>query len=153
MRTSDSRFQIPDSIWLRRAQAALSTIFLIGGIVLLFATSLALIAISFLNSSLGFQSANRAAAIAMSGIRDAELLLERDKDFSDASGYCVPYHAITNPCPAGYATVTVTQGSPSSGQATVLSIATWANRRRRLQAVYVVSATTSQITPLSITTL
>lgn len=133
----------------RFGQTALSTVFLIGGIIVLYATSLAVIGISFLNSAFGFQAANRALAVAAGGVHDAELQLMRNKDFEDTSGYCVP--AANLPCPSGYAEVRVTQGS---GRATVTSDATVARRRRKLQANLSISTSTGAVvftssTPLS----
>ena len=136
----------------RKGQAALSTIFLIGGIILLFGVSLALIAISFANSSIGFQAANRAEAIAQGGIRDAEIELLRNKDFSDA-GYCVPAANVVNgACPSGYALVAVTQNSPSTGKVTATADATVNRRRRKVQAIYVIG-TSTEVLPISFTTL
>ncbi len=133
-----------------RGQAALSTIFLIGGIIVLFGTSLAFITLSFSNSSLGFQASNRAEALALGGVRDAEIQLLRNKDFSD-SGYCVP--AASTPCPSGYAFVTVTQGSPAVGKVSVTSEATVNLRRKKVQAIYVVSPTSTQVSTFSLITL
>jgi len=135
---------------LRRAQAALSTIFLVGGIIVLFGTSLAAITLSFANSSLGFQAGERALAVAQGGIKDAELQLLRNKDFADA-GYCVPAHGT--PCPAGSALVIVTQNSPITGKVLVIADATVNLRRRKLQAIYAVSPTSTLVTSLSLTTL
>ena len=140
----------PSSICkMRNGQAALSTIFLIGGVILLFAVTLAVIAISFANSSIGFQASNRAQAIAMAGIRVTESQLLTDKGYSDV-GSCVP--AASLPCPAGSAKVTVTQNSPTTGKVTVLSDATVNRRRRLIQAIYVVS-TTTEVIPVSIQTI
>lgn len=133
---------------LSRGQAALATIFLIGGIIVLFSISIALITLSFANSTLGFQAANKALAVATGGIRDAEVRLLRNKDFSNTSGYCVP--ASNPPCPSGSATVTVTQGNPAAGEVTVTSDATISIRRRKLQGIYAVSTTTSQLTNISL---
>lgn len=131
---------------MHSGQAALSTVFLIGGIIVLFGISLAMIALAFSDSTLGFQAANKALAFAKGGVADAALQLARNKDFSSA-GYCVP--AAVMPCPSGYATVTVTQNSPSSGKATVISDATFNRRRRKVQVIYQVSASSTQVVPVS----
>ena len=131
-------------------QAALSTILIIGGIIMLFGISIALITISFTNSTLGFQASNRALAIAMGGIRDAELQLLRNPSFSDA-GYCMP--AANTPCPSSSTLVIVLQNTPSTGQVTVTSDASIQRRRRKVSAVYVISATTTELTPQSLTVL
>ena len=120
--------------------------FVIGGIILLVGTTLAFLAITFLNSSFGYQAANRAVGVANGGVYDAILLLMRNKGFSD-TGYCVP--ATTIPCPAGYATVVVTQDSPSTGKVTVTSEATVSRYRRKVQAILSVSSSTGAVEFLS----
>lgn len=127
-------------------QAALSTILIIGGIIMLFGISIAIITLSFANSTLGYQAANKALGVAMGGLRDAEIQLLRNANFSDA-GYCVPQTTV--PCPSGYATVIVTQNTPQTGQVTVTSEATVLLRKRKISAVYAVSATTTEVTPIS----
>lgn len=113
---------------------------------MLLGTSLALTALSFANSALGFQASNRALVVAISGALDAELQLTRNKDFSDA-GYCVP--AANLPCPAGSATVIVTQNSPTTGQVTVTSDATAARRRRKVQMIFSVGSLTTEVDRVS----
>src|SRR5690242_7844507 len=110
-----------DARGTHRGQTMLSLTLIIGGLIILFGTSLAIIIISFLNSTYGFRAANAALSLARGGIRDAELRLSRDSTLSD-TGYCVPYAAT--PCPAGYALVIITQNSPVAGQVTVSSDAT-----------------------------
>ncbi len=131
-------------------QATLSTVLIMGGIMMLFATSLALIVISFVNSTLGYHASNKALSLAMAGVSDAELQLERNAAFSD-SGYCVP--AANTPCPASSTLVSVTQASPATGQVTVISDATVSLRRRKVSMIYAVSATSSLVTPLSFSVL
>lgn len=134
----------------RRGQTALAVVFVIGGIIVLFGTTLAFLALSFLNSTYGFQAANRAAALARGGVDDAMLQLLRNKDFS-STGYCVPYNPDPPhfPCPDGYAQVIVTQNSPETGQATATSEATVSRYRRKFQAIFSVNATTSLVRLLS----
>ncbi len=148
MELLDSRFWILNTLRATRAQSALSTIFLIGGVIVLFGVSMAMISLSFANSTLGFRAANQALATADGGVRDAELQLLRNKDFSNTSGYCVPYYA-TLPCPQGYAQVTVTPNSPITGETTVVSSASVGNRQRKIQGVYSVSPV-GLVVPLTI---
>ena len=131
----------------RSGQTALATIFLIGGVIVLLGTSLALVALSFSNSALGFQASNRALAAAMAGIEDAKLQLLRNKDFYDV-GYCVPF--ASTPCPAGSATVVVAQDTPSSGQVTVTAEAIVQRRRRRIQGIFAVATSTGRLDTLSV---
>lgn len=141
-----SRFYFRGSA--RRGQAALSLVFLIGGIALLIAVTLSLVAINFLNSTFAFRSANRAMDLAASGAEDALLKLNRNPTFSDGGGYLVP-----TPCPeelqGNCATVTVTQNSPSSGQATIVSTATAFYSQRKIQVVVSIDQNTGQINIVS----
>src|SRR5512140_2528746 len=99
----------------RKGQVALSLVFLIGGISLLVAITLSLVAISFLNSTFAFQSANKAMALAVSGAEDALLRLTRDSTFRAASPYSV---CPTTDCAA------VTLSGGSTGPVTIDSVAT-----------------------------
>lgn len=130
----------------RSGQTALALVFVIGGIIILFGTTLAFLTLSFLNSTYGFQASNRAASLARGGIDDATLQLLRNKDFSSA-GYCVPDASL--PCPVGFAQVVVTQDNPVEGQVTVTSEAAVLLYRRRLEAIFSVNATTSLVRMIS----
>jgi hypothetical protein len=135
----------------RSGQTALALVFVIGGIIVLLGTTLAFLTLSFLNSTYGFQAANRAAALARGGVDDAMLQILRNKDFAN-TGYCVPYNVDPPhlpPCPSGSAKVVVTQNTPDVGQATVTSEATVSNYRRKFQAVFSVNATTSLVNLIS----
>lgn len=147
MRPLNSKFYILNST---RGQTMLSLTLLIGGLIILFGTSLAVIVISFLNSTYGFRAANAALALARGGLSDAQLRLERDSTISDA-GYCVP--AIATPCPSGYALVAITQNSPAAGQVTVTSDATVSNRRRKVQGIFQLATSTGLVVPVSSQTL
>jgi uncharacterized protein (UPF0333 family) len=125
-----------------RGQTALALVFVIGGIIVLFGTTLAFLAFSFMNSTYGFQAANRASALARGGVDDAMLQLLRDKNFSN-TGYCIPYSSL--PCPSDSVYVVVTQDMPIVGQATVTSEATVSSYRRKLEAIFSVNASTSLI--------
>lgn len=114
-------------------QAALSTMFLISGIIVFAGVSIAFLSLSFLNASGGFQNANRAMSLANGGVQDALLQLERNKDFYDIGGYCVP-----SICGSDSAAVTVTRDSPIVGESTILSVATVSLYRARVQAVIAV---------------
>jgi len=126
----------------RRAQAALSLVFLIGGIVFIAGISIAFFALSFINSGYGFEASQRITAIASSGIHDALLQLDRNRSFASA-GYSVPVDSVS-------ATVVVTQGSPVADQATITSAASIGLRSRTMRAVVAIDATTGQVTLLSL---
>ncbi len=128
--------------WPERGQAALSLVFLIGGIVLAIGISLAFVVLSFINSSYGFQAANRALAAATTGAEDALLKLVRDKDFSAASPYTISVGGQT-------ASVTVTQNSPATGQAKILAWATVSRYQRKIQVIAAVASSTGLVNVVS----
>lgn len=100
--------------------------------------SLTFVVLSFITSGYGFQSSNRALAVAAAGVDDAIIKLVRNKDFSAASPYDVPVGTYT-------ASVTVAQNTPVSGQATIVSTAAVAAYKRKIQAVVAVNPTTGQV--------
>ena len=122
-------------------QIALSLTFLMGGIIILVAATLAFIAISLLNSSVGFQYSTSAYTVVAGGVQDALLQLARNKDFSHA-GYCIPEASL--PCGSGSAKVTVTQNSPSAGKATIISEATVSRYTRKIEAVVSIATSTGK---------
>jgi hypothetical protein len=127
-----------------RGQTALALVFVIGGIIVLFGTTLAFLAFSFLNSTYGFQAANRASALARGGVDDAMLQLLRNKNF-ESVGYCVPNYDGPVKCPADHVLVIVTRDMPIVGQTTVRSEATVSRYRRKFEAVFSVNASTSLV--------
>ena len=132
----------------RKGQAALSLVFLTGGIIVLIGLSLAFLAISFINSSFGFRSANKALAVASAGVNDVLLQLVRNKAFPSQS-YCVPSPPPTPPCDKGSANVTVSQNIPSSGLVTIESQATSFASRRKIKVIVSISSTTTQVNLVS----
>ncbi|MBI2033994.1 MAG: hypothetical protein HYT13_02765 [Candidatus Liptonbacteria bacterium] len=126
----------------KSGQAALSLVFLTGGIIVLIGLSLAFLAISFINSSFGFQSANKALAVASAGVNDALIQLARNKSFSGS--YCVP-----SPCGPGNSSTTVSQNTPSPGLVTIESQASSFTSRRRIKAIVSISSTTTQVNLIS----
>ena len=128
--------------YYRKGQTALSLVFLIGGIAILVGVTLAFLTTSFLNVSSGFESGQRASAVANAGAEDGMLQLIRNKSFSDVSGYPVPVGSNS-------ATVTVTQNSPVAGQATIVSNAVVSLYRRQVKAVVSIDSTTGQVNVIS----
>ena len=118
-------------------QAFLSTVLIIGGVMLVIATAVAIIAATFIDSGYGLQASDRAESVATAGANDAFLRLVRASSFS-SGGYTVTV-------PEGSATVSVTQNSPSMSEATVLSAATVGGRTRKINAVFSVSTSTGQV--------
>ncbi len=129
-----SKFLVSSS---KNGQTALSIIFVIGGLLIFAAISLAFLVLSLINSSYGYRSANQALALAQGGVNDALLLLARNKDLSG-----------TYTLPAGSSSVSVTV-SQNAGRATILSDAAVARYERKLQAIASVNTTTGQVDLLS----
>lgn len=140
------RLYHPSFRFRRAGQTALSMTFLLGGIIVAVAVTLAFIVFSFLNASIGFERSTRAFVIASAGVDDALLRLARNKDFADA-GYCVPEDTL--PCDDGFATVAVTQDAPSLDHVTILSEATASRYKRKIEAIAVITASTSEISLVS----
>jgi hypothetical protein len=126
----------------RVGQAVLSLIFLIGGIAVLVGVSLAFLVTGFLGTGFGFEASQRALAVATAGAEDGLLQLIRNKSFSDISGYNVP---LGN----DVAQVTITQNSPTAGQATIISTAAVSGHRRRLRVIVSIDPTTGQVSVVS----
>jgi hypothetical protein len=124
-----------------KGQAFLSLIFLIGAIVALAGITLAFFANSFVDTGYGYQASTQAEAIATSGAEDGLLQLNRYGSTAPAS-YTLPVGSST-------ATVTITQGSPSAGYATILSIATITSHTKKIDVVATVNASTSKVSVVS----
>ncbi|MGC8775802.1 MAG: hypothetical protein ACP5QN_00600 [Minisyncoccia bacterium] len=112
----------------KRGQAALSTILLIGGIIVLISITLVIIISSYASSAYSYQNAQKALAVANAGAEDGLLQLIRNKNFQDTSGYLVYSGSDT-------ATVTVTQNSPATGQVTILSVANVFNYNKKVRMI------------------
>lgn len=119
----------------------MSLVFLVGGIIIVVGVTLAFLSFSFISSSFGFQSAQRAEMAALAGARDALIQLARDNNFTSL-GYTVPLNAYQ-------AAVTVTQDSPVAGQATIVSAATVMNNTRRAQVIVAIDSEVGQVSILS----
>ena len=129
-----TNYQLP-----RNGQAIFSFVFLVGTIVVAIGVTLAFLAFSFINISFGFRAGERASAAAAGGANDGVMQLVRNKSFSNVSGYSVPGDAAA-------ATVSVSQNTPVSGEATIISTATVSGYERRIKAVVAVDPTTGQVT-------
>lgn len=123
-------------------QAVLSTIFIIGGIIVTIALSLAFLATSFVNSAYGFRVSEKAAEVASSGASDALVRLLRDNKCCSPSTYPVVVGSDT-------ATVTVAQDSPAVGKITITSSATISFHQRTETIVVSKNSTSGLITIIS----
>lgn len=125
----------------KAGQAALGMVLLIGGVIVLIASTMAFLVFSYLNSTFGYQASQRAYAAAASGADDGVMRLLRNKDFSSA-GYSLPVGSST-------ATVSITQNSPASRQVTIDSQATVSFYSRRIKTIADVNATSGEVTVIS----
>lgn len=121
-------------------QALLALVFLIGGIILAAGIVLALIILSFVDTSYGFKASQTAEAAAVAGAEDALLQIARNNTFA-STGYSLVSGGTT-------ATVVATQNSPS-GYITVLSTATVGNRTRKVNVVLSTNSVTGQASVVS----
>lgn len=127
-----------------RAQAALSLVLLISGVVILSGLSLIFLVNSFTSTTLAFRAANHALAVASAGMDDALLRLVRNKNFdTGGSAYSV------NIGPNETAIVEVEQDNPVTGQIKILSEAQILLYRRKIQAVVAVDPVTQRVNVIS----
>jgi hypothetical protein len=126
----------------REGQAFLSTVFFIGGIMVIVGITMAIIAATFIDAGYGIQASNAAEAAATAGAEDAYLQLIRNSA-TPPSGYVVPNGTMTS------ATVTISPNTPSSGFATAVSVATVNGRTRKVQVTFAVNTTTGQVSVIS----
>ena len=124
----------------RRGQAALGMTLLVGGFCVAVAVGLAFLVLSFLNSSFGYQAAERAFVTASGGTSDALLRLTRNKDL--AGLYSVPVGDYT-------ASVTITQDAPAVGEATIVSQAIVAGYKRKMKTIIDIDGQTGELTTRS----
>ena len=127
---------------MNRGQTFLALVFLIGGIVLLIGFTLAFLANSFIDTGYGYQASVQAEAVAISGVEDALLQLDRVSSSSLPGSYTIPVGSNT-------ATVTVTQNVPSAGLITLLSAATVSSHTRKVNVVAAINAATNQVSVVS----
>ena len=120
-------------------QAFLSTVLIIGGVMIVIATAVAVIAATFIDSGYGLQASDKAESVATAGVNDAFLRLVRSDSFT-SGGYVVTV-------PEGSATVSVT--NTSAGLDTVVSQATVSGRTRKISAVFSMSTSTGQVVSIS----
>ncbi len=123
---------------MRRGQAFLALVFLLGGIVVLIGATLAFFANSFIDIGYGYQASNQAEMLANSGAQDGLLHIDRG-DLTYPASYNLAVGSST-------ASVTISKDSPSSGYYTVLSTATVSSRTRKVNVVVAYSTTTNQTT-------
>lgn len=129
-----------------KGQAFLALVIFIGGIVTVAGLLIAFFASSAVDTGYGVAASFTAESAATAGAEDALLQLDRNPEFPTGSGMSVPYTVTSG---TATATVNVTQGSPSSGEATILSTATVNGRTKKINVVVSEDASTGAITIIS----
>ena len=126
-----------------KAVAALITVLTLGGIIFVLALSTSLLAFWSSQNVYSQRWSNQAYYAAYSGIQDALIRLERNKDFS-SSGYNLSVYSSND------VLVTVSNNSSS---ATITALATEKKMESKLQTIVDIDTTTGLITPTSTTEL
>ena len=124
----------------KHGQAVLALTLIIGGIIVSVALTLAVLAISFIDSAYGFSISGRAEAVASAGAADGLMHLLREKSYSGTYNIGVGNDT---------ASVTVTQNSPVSGEVTITSSATILLRQRTTTIVVTRNSASGLITVIS----
>jgi len=113
---------------MKKGQAFLALVFLIGAIVAMVGVTLAFLAGSFADTGYGYQALAQAQAAANSGVQDALLQLDRNGSSWNPGTYTLAVGSTT-------ATIIVQQNTPSTGYYTITSSATVSSRVRTVQVV------------------
>jgi hypothetical protein len=125
-----------------RGQTMLSLIFLIGGVIITIGVMLSILGFSFITSITGYRSAILAEAAADSGANDGILQVVRNANFSNTSGYTLPFTNVSD-------NVTVTQGTPSANEATVISLAQIGTIKQKIQVILSIDPTSKKVDVIS----
>jgi uncharacterized protein (TIGR02145 family) len=129
----------------RRGVAALITVLSIGGLIFTISLTSAIIAFWANQNIKSIRDSNKAFYAAQSGLQDALIKLERNKDyFTTYSTFKLSVNGTDD--------VTVS-GSYGSNQATITSTSILSQINKKLQTVVDINATSSLITPTSTTEL
>ena len=128
-----------------KGQSFLALVFFIGGILSISAILIASLALSNVDTGYGIAASFRAEAVATAGAEDGLLQIDRQGSYFSAAapGYTVALGSSTA------ATVTVTQNSPASGFATILSAATVSGHTRKISVVVSENPSTGQTNVVS----
>ena len=121
----------------------MALVIFIGGIVAVGGLLIAFFAASSVDTGYGVAAEFNAEAAATAGVEDGLLQLDRNAQFSNTSGYSVSAGSSTT------ATVTVTQNTPSTGLATILSVATVSGHTKKIDVVVSENASTEQVSVVS----
>jgi len=134
-----TRYKIQDTRYKLRGVAALITVLSIGGLIFTISMGSALISFWANQNIKSIRGSNKAFYAAQSGLQDALIKLERNKDYT-TGGFNLNINGTND------VSVTV---SFASGQATITSTSTLSQMNKNLQTVADINATTGLITPTS----
>ena len=134
-----TRYKIQDTRYKLRGVAALITVLSLGGLIFTISMGSALISFWANQNIKSIRGSNKAFYAAQSGLQDALIKLERNKDYT-TGGFNLNINGTND------VSVTV---SFASGQATITSTSTLSQINKKLQAVADINATTGLITPTS----
>jgi len=124
-----------------RGQAFLALVLLVGVLIIMTGGTLIFLVSTFVDTSYGSRAVAQARSLAIGGVEDALMQLDRNSTFA-SGGYTVTVASST-------ATVTVTQNSPVANEDTILSIATVSGRTRTLNVVVSENALIGEINRVS----
>ncbi len=127
----------------RKGVAALITVLSLGGLIMTISLGMALISYWANQNIKSIRDSNKAFYAAQSGLQDALIKLERNKDYY-SSGFNLSINGTND--------VLVTL-SNSSGLAIATSTASLSSVQKRLEAKFDINTTTGLITPTSTTEL
>jgi len=134
-----TRYKIQDTRYKLRGVAALITVLSLGGLIFTISMGSALISFWANQNIKSIRGSNKAFYAAQSGLQDALIKLERNKDYT-TGGFNLNINGTND------VSVTV---SFASGQATITSTSTLSQINKNLQAIADIDATTGLITPTS----
>ena len=134
-----TRYKIQDTRYKLRGVAALITVLSLGGLIFTISMGSALISFWANQNIKSIRGSNKAFYAAQSGLQDALIKLERNKDYT-TGGFNLNINGTND------VSVTV---SFASGQATITSTSTLSQMNKNLQAVIDINATTGLIIPTS----
>ena len=139
----DLKFKIKNLKFPQRGVAALITILALGGIIFIVSMSTALLAFWSSQNAYASRWSDQAYYAAYSGVQDALIQLERNKDFS-SDGYNLSVYSSND------VSVVVTNNTSS---ATITATASEKQMKSKLQTIVDIDSATGLITPTSTTEL
>ncbi|MBS3903324.1 MAG: hypothetical protein KGZ30_03050 [Anaplasmataceae bacterium] len=123
-----------------KGQAALATVFLIGGVIVLFALTLAFLALRITATTFSAESSSKALAAATAGAEDAVIKVIRNPGYQEEYSFAVNANTTT--------TVSVVKDGLTN-QTIVIASSTVGSSKRSVQVVIGVSSSTGRVDVIS----